>query len=274
MGRLFGIAAACALLFSLTACSVKEDRSVCPSLLYVSLDSNQVSEALDSVIVYVYAAGTSVPVIRSREAVADLIERPACYEVPRAVELNVVVLSDDTGLSYEAAELFCVSPNDCPELFDGFSSLTIDSYEESAFTMVSLRKDYARITILLQQDEVTDCALTITADCNGVETITGAARRGQFRFLCREVSEQTYEVRLPRQDPQSEILLIVEGLKAKTGRRDIYGYFDIASLLYEKEYDWTEENLKDAIIGIGRDMMLTGVTVLDWEDQDLDTIFQ
>lgn len=258
-----------AVLLPLAACSVKEDRSVCPSVLTVRLEDDEAARLFDSL--YVYVLGRDGRIASFLASVQDLVDGLVEVEVPRMQPIRVVVASDtgDMTVGYDAVA--CPPGSESGALIDGMDEVFAQVYDERCEAVVSLRKDYMNLTVLIQ--DLSDCILTVSADFSSLSVPEGTPAGPEFRAECREVSAGTYAVRIPRQTEGSNIVLSVD-MVMPDGRRVRSGYFLVGQILSENGYDWSETFLRDAVISLDGDLILMGVRVLDWDPQDLDTVLR
>lgn len=232
-------------------CTVKEDRSVCPSLLI--LDFSEVrADLVGSVCLGVTASDGFF--------FADTVPSASYTEdyhlnVPR----GTVTVNSWAGAEYydPRSGLRIPEGEDCPPVYLHHSSLSVEG--EVAREVVTMRKNHCRLTINMTGDDMDVRSLVISGNADGYYP-DGSVSRGVFRYeVIPELSGSAAAV-LPRQYDNSLLLEIDDG----TGIAKI---FPIGEYIVESGYDWTAPDLEDITVDLDFAVTCVTLTVRGWDEE-------
>ena len=229
------------LLFLVVACSVKEDREVCPCRLtldFKGVDTTLVRRA------NILATSSEGIVFFDSVAVADF-DKEYVRNVPhRAMKINVwggTGTDEDLQIPYGC---------ECPHLY--MHTFEPDLSGEECHEKILLKKNHCCLTVLLDgRDDMPYC-LTFRGNVDGYGH-DGRPSGGEFACVAYPAEDGGSQVVVPRQK-DSSLLLEVDDMKAPFTKTFAIGeYLDAAG------YDWTATELDDADVVI--DYYLTGIKI-------------
>ncbi len=239
------------LLASLSACSIKEDRTVCPCRLV--MDFSKI-DTLDVRSVRTLLADGETVISSSSYEAEDFMPELA-LDVPRSkIAINV----------YAGADHGCVLENglqiplgqDCPELY--MHSSLVDAEGESACERIRLHKNFCRMRIEFVNTEGRTYVLRLKSNVCGYD-MGGSPMEGSFAYEPHMSDGRNCEVRLPRQIDSSLSMEIDDG----TGVQKV---FSLGGYIAATGYDWAAEDLADIDIVIDWSMTSIRLGVKDWEN--------
>ena len=238
------------LLASFSACSIKDDRTVCPCRLVI--DFSEIDTVAVRTVHTLLADGETVissSLYGARDFMPELV-----LEVPKSmIALNVYAGLDpelvlEKGLRIPLGE-------DCPELY--MHSSAVDTEGESASEKISLHKSFCRMRIEFVNTEGRFYALRLKSDVCGYD-VDGEPVEGPFVYEPRMSDGRKCEVCLPRQTGSTMLMEIDDG----TGVRKV---FSLGEYIAATGYDWTAEDLADIDVIIDWSMTSIRLRVQDWE---------
>lgn len=239
-----------AVLFTVTGCSVKEDRTACPCRLI--LDFSQVDTA---VVNYAH-----VNIAQNAGTVEDIRMSPLEYfplcsfSVPR-YELYVNIYSGIEDCLLQGEGILIPYGDDCPLVY--MHSEVINASSDNIRRTVDMDKNHCVLSINLEKDDDLDYGLCVKGNVNGYG-LDGNPRKGDFSYVPDKKSDGGYEAVVPRQTDSSLILEIDDG-------SNIIKSFALGEYIIAGGYDWDADNLDDISVSI--DWALTHVhfTVQGWD---------
>lgn len=238
---------------ALSGCSVKSDRSNCPSLLYLSVWGGEQSDCELSV----QGAGMDKQLHLFRNKAADRF----------GIELNrneeyLLALSSGAGLRQaENLEL----GEEMPELYSYSRIVSCDS--DVRELDVELHKEFCRLYFHLQG---VDCRLRVRGNVCGFDVFHSRLVLGLFcheshpLISSSEEGNYQYMVRIPRQIDDS---LMLEFLGNEDG--EVFQSFKLGKLLMEMGVDWTKPDLDDLHVSIDYFNSELVVSVQTWQKIEL-----
>ena len=248
-------AAAPALILALAAgCTVKEDRVPCPCVLHVSLAGGDSPASL----VGLSAWG---PAAEEFRAEVDLAMYDPSWD--RAVHKGLYTLTAwESGARVSGAGHHVIIPVGAEADSLYACHIPVDATGEEAWAEVSLRKQFATVTVHLRRtpDQMAASTFVVEGNTCGFDLMDFSPIAGTFRHEPRPAPGQgSVSFRVPRQADNSLTLrAIVPGVDL--------GDIPIGEYIARMGYDWSEESLKDITVII--DLVIGGVmiTVNDWEE--------
>lgn len=232
-------------------CSVKTDRSNCPSLLVLSVCGGEQSDCE----VNIQGAGKDeqLHLFGMLGGHGIELERNEVYSL---------AVASGAGLR-QAGNLEL--GEEMPELYTCKQDVLCDSDVKEL--RVELHKEFCRLYFNLQG---VDCRLRVRGNVCGYDVFTGNLILGLFCHETRPLiytntdAPYQYMVRIPRQIDDS---LMLEFL-SEDGEKDLYSY-TLGKSLMEMGVDWTKENLDDIHVDINYINNEIAVSVETWHSIEL-----
>lgn len=241
----------------MTSCSIKQDRSGCPSLLRLDFSAEKKAAPDAELLLSVNCRGKCL--------LADTVrlgEISGLYdvEVPKDL-LNVNVWSEDASRFVSGGSLFIPLGDDCPAV-DMFSQTVDLSGAETKTLPVELSKNYCVLDITFKDEGIDDFVVDIEGDIDGYSE-KGLPRKGDFfHFL-----DSPMKLLLPRQTEATLKLDIWKG-------HELLKTFALGNYMEKGGYDWAAKNLKDASVTIDFACTTVNIVVGEWDNtSDFDIVF-
>lgn len=238
----------CFLLAS--ACTVKDDRSVCPCILELdfmapdSVDTASVGLLLTSADGYVLSDEVNVEESGGRYSVP----------VPRT-ELHVRSWTGDDGLASEYGLLIPLG-QDCPHVYMHDSDVLVEG--ETIHESVVLRKNHCIMTLMTAGEGRISSDVRIKGNVAGYDAY-GQPLSGDFEYLLdSDGSDDVHVAVLPRQKDESLMLDIDDG--NGNGKAFALGHYIVSS-----GYDWNAPDLEDVTIVLDYALTEIRIAVSGWE---------
>lgn len=236
----------------LTGCSIKSDRSNCPSLLLMRVCGGEQSDYEVSI----QGAG--------KEEQMHLFENKSAGRHSLELQRNqeyVIVMASGAGLRQaEHLEL----GEEMPELYTCNTKVVCDSDVKELD--VVLHKEFCRLYFHLQG---ADCRLRVRGNVCGFDVFHKSLKLGLFCHECRPLISAgedalcQYMVRIPRQIDDS---LMLEFLTESGVESDS---FALGKTLMEMGMDWTKPDLDDIHVNIRYINSEIAVSVETWQKIEL-----
>ena len=238
------------LLPLLAACSVKEDRDVCPCWLQIDLST--CSHYADRVAL---KGWTSSSPVFGVQVLGEDFSTAHEEEVPRTMvsycATSGLDASRNSGMSVIVPE-----GNQSDRLYAYRAD--VPAFGETAYDKVSLHKQYAAVAIKID-DASTDYSVKVRGGWNGLDLVTLKPLAGAFEFVPEKTEDRVWYFRLPRQGDDSLVMDITD--------RSGYTYpYDLGALIRESGYDWDAEDLDDIMIGVDYHTGQMTIRVIPWEE--------
>lgn len=239
-----------AVITAFPSCSVKEDRSRCPSLLQLDMTPCKAHTRTVSV------TACDGDVLFRHRYVPGVTPDTVEYDVPREL-IRVYALNDGESPILGGPSVV-VQPG-CQ--FDSLFSCShdVDADCESVYDMIRLHKQFASLTLDLTGllPIQSNCNMEICGNVIGYDVMDMMPIGGQFSFMMEECRDQRYNVLLPRQKDDSLGLVIHHGGERKS-------YYPIGEYLRDAGYDWYAEDLADAVVTIKTIEAGVSVQITEW----------
>ena len=241
-------------LLLLCACSVKENRSVCPCELTVRPQEPLPSDG--SVLVSVVQDGL---VVKQGMLSKEEFESGCCKLSVSRKPTYVTVFAGITSMNpLQGRRLDISNEHQCDEVYscNSFAELDGDSYEH----LVSLHKNFARLKLtVLNVPE--DVKMRICGTVRGYDLLDAAPYEGLFACNPEDgENASTARLRLPRQ--------LDEGLSLEIqGSADTLKNIPLGHLISLTGYSFNDEDLLDIAMAVDLDKSLAILNVADWEEK-------
>ena len=229
------------ILAGFQACSVKEDRSICPSLLIVNTE--ELSQQISPHVIQVWGSGGFQ---LYEKIIPEEYPHEWTAEVRRSLNtLTALCGLDKTDLKDNIITIQRGQESD--RLWIHHSQ--VDCSGEYGYDTLRLHKQYCVLTIdmLDYPEDATDWSQfmatpEIQGSCSGYRIDTASPIQGEFLARERYLGDGMFQTVLPRQNPDDDLRLrvIQDGISI--------GSVDIGTVLKLAGYDWEKEDLDDAFI--------------------------
>lgn len=254
--------AALIVLCCIQACTVKEDRSPCPSLLIV--DTEELNESLSPHVIHIWSD-------RLFHQYEKIIPEDYPHEWTIETRRAINTLAAVCGLDKTEVEDRCVTIHRGQESDRIWTHHSlVDCTGEYGHDTLRMHKQYCVLTIdmLDYPEDATDWSQfnatpEIHGSCSGFRLDEGTPAHGDFLANARYVGNGMFQVILPRQYPKDDLILrlIQDGVSI--------GSVDIGIVLEQAGYNWEKEDLDDAFIIIRNrnsiDMGDEGMKIVAWQ---------
>lgn len=258
------------LLWGISACSVKEDRGVCPVYININFDDVIARGQYDRSLVNVESR---IPVcqedIRLRDYEVDGYEvaaRRGPVRMSAAFDYDSYSWHGDTIRVKEGAEsspLFVWSERALCE-------------DDLYFTAVTPYKQYCKMNIIIVgllpgQDFLYD--LRLKANCNGLALYDIDPVEGNYTVVATHKNASGYELCIPRQRENRLILELLEPRSTHIYEEDdLIGILDVGADMEAMGYDWEKVNLDDVNVVVDFSRMSASIEVVPWNENEIDAI--
>ena len=231
------------------ACSVKEERQMCPCRLVLDLSGTDTSV----VKVLNMHAMSSDGIVFSDTLRAEDFAELYVRDVPHT-RMRISLWGTDK----DGGRLLIPYGQECPSLY--MCSFDAETYGETFYRQVHLYKNHCRLTVLLKGREEMPYSVTFRGNIDGYE-LDGMPSAGDFACVAYPGDEMGAQVIIPRQK-DSSLLLDVED-RSSSGLKT----FAIGEHMAAAGYDWTAENLEDVTVIL--DYYVTGMTITfkGWDEE-------
>jgi len=239
-----------ALVVSVTACTVKEDRMGCPCLVSVKTETsrNGVASFYDGLL------------LDTRKAIdaEHLTSGNNSTRVSKGENIAAVVTGcDDMDFTVDDTTVRCTPGKECGEIY-GFAK-RYDASGDGALVYGVLFKQYAKIDFTFVHSERYPYDVTFVAACNGINMTDMEGVPGTFIIALGLDSLNSCSVRVPRQSGHDDIRLRMSLDGKQRGVMNLSKYFLAAA------YSWESDNLEDISVTIDFASMTIAVGVGDWD---------
>lgn len=240
------------LLAVIAACSVKEDRSLCPCYLQVTFSEPDTTGRVELL------GWNRETLFHNRVRIEDC--RPSWN---MSIKRGTFVLSACKGIGRSTLDghQICI-PMSCEadSLYAYFEE--VDATGDFAYAEVSLRKQFATVFLDIRktEEEIRSFRFLVDGNTSGFDVLDYSPVRGPFH--CEPVpgeGERLVTFRIPRQ--------IDDGLKVTIMPKGAYSTrFPLGEYIRQLGYNWNTEELQDIYVSIDLVRGLVNVSVEDWEE--------
>ena len=235
--------------FILLSCSVKENRQDCPCKLM--LDLTTIDTSLVKVL-HVRAATADALMFTDTLTAEDFSELYV-RNVPHGEVRLLLWGSDDSG-----KELIIPYGEDCPMVY--MSAFVADTSGEKYFRVVELNKNHCLLTVIFEGRDECPYSLTFRGKVNGYD-LSGNPSEGEFACVAYPGPEGESMAVVPRQT-DSSLLLDVED-----DGSSVLKTFAIGEYMDRSGYDWTEDDLDDAVIVLNYSVTGLRIVFKGWDKE-------
>lgn len=245
------ISAICCLL-SFVACSVKEDRGVCPCRLMLDFSVNDT------------ASVRSVELLLSASEGFSMADTLQCGEFDEEYEVlvpcgdvNVLACYGAEGCVTQEDGLRIPYGHDCPEVYMSFFNVEVAG--EVFRSDVLLKKNHCRATLYVQSEEGFPYRLVVRGDVGGYDP-DGAPSEGEFMCGLELDDAMVGWVNLPRQRNDSLCLEVWEG-------DEMLKVFTLGRYISAVGYDWSADELDDITLSLDYAHNVIGISIGEWDEE-------
>jgi len=245
------LAAAC-----LASCTVKEDRAGCPCRLSVLIEDGRQEKAPVT-----YAVSGAKTILEESFSAGES-HLTDSFEIPKGMWNSYVYSGLSAGrLQGSVAVIPTGLPSD--PLYAGATAL--DATGEEASSRIGLHKQYAAVTLDLQQYLASEEGLQLFAKGNvrGLDLASLEPVEGRFECALEPVGERLFRFLAPRQmDNSLELEVWIDGEPDHT--------VPLGEMIARVGYDWNAPDLLDMTLALTLASLDFGVEVLSWEEIDVE----
>lgn len=233
-----------------SACSVKEDRTLCPCLLDIDFMCPEEADAG-----YVGLQIESSDGILWKDTV-DVKQNGDGYQIPvPRTRLHVRAWTGTDGLAYDLGILIPLG-KDCPRVYMHDSDVRTDG--EFFHEDVVLRKNHCVMTLLTEGEGRIPSTLMLRGNVAGYDS-QGRPVNGDFEYLLDDGGlGEGFVAVLPRQTDASLMLEIDDG-------KGNHKAFALGRYIVSSGYDWTSPDLEDVTVTIDYALTEIRLVVSNWE---------
>ena len=234
------------LLMSLSSCTIKENREVCPCILTLHLDE-RLSD-WENLVLFLNGENFFHSDTLDLER---MVGRDYRLEVPRG-KLSMLAVAP-SGRTLSARGRIEITPGeDCPPVYTDRRNIEIHS--ENHRDTLLLHKNHCRLSISFTYEDPVgfqEMDMELRGNVSGYDE-KGLPFPGEFRYRLEPDGKGTCEVLVPRQlDPSLELVMGREGKNLQT--------FAVGEFMQEVGYDWANLDLKDCRMTV--DVAITALIV-------------
>ncbi len=243
-GVLSGLLAALAGILLWTGCSVKENREVCPCIMFLDFSGVDTSVVRSAKLVMRSEEGFSLDRMLGAEDFRSGLQVP----VPRGkvflgISGGAEGMMTDSGLAIPLGK-------DCPPVY--YHASEVGAEGETVHENVLMRKSHCVMTVNLNNVESAPHGITVVGNIDGYLS-DGSPSDGAFSYDVPLRGATGNRVILPRQTDNSLVMDVRDGM-------GILRRFPIGEYISESGYDWEEPDLKDLTLDI--DVAVTEVKLV------------
>ena len=253
MERILLSASLAAILAACAACTVKEDRNICPCSLTVSFSDPDASGPVELL------GWDSETVFRDQVLIEDC--RP---EWTKSVRKGVFILSACKGIAGSSVPMGHIIriPTNCQadSLYAYFEK--VEATGDWVHANVIFRKQFATVFLDIRQSDETipTCRFQVEGNTCGFDVLDFSPLAGPFLFEPVPVTGETVvSFRIPRQADDSLMVTI-----CPEDSPDVS--FPLGEYIRQLGYDWKSEDLQDIYLSIDLARGVVDLRVADWEE--------
>jgi len=235
-------------------CSIKEDRSGCPCRLVLDF-----SEVDTSVVKSLELLGLAEDrTVFSDMLPCDEFRNEYVCDVSRA-PLRVNIWNVMTDRSEHSEGIVIPYGCECPQLY--MHSFVADAVGEVWYGKVRLRKNYCRLTVVMEDCDQIPYSFTFRGCVDGYGA-DGMPSKGDFSCVAYPENVENPYALIPRQLDNSLMLDIDDGTR-------VVKTFALGEYIAATGYDWSLPDLKDMTIVIDYSMTYIKIAISGWDEEYL-----
>ena len=230
---------------------VKEHRDMCPcrlSLDFSRLDTSLIKSARVNVVgPGGYVHDESVGRGQFAEDLQISVPKGGCM---------LCVYSGEQGMASPDKGLFIPYGEDCPPVH--MCAAYLDTECESYRKVVVLRKNYCRLSVLVEDPEHFAFGLAVRGSVSGYGA-DGAPVKGDFFYDREPFADDEWVMSVPRQTDDSMTLEVNDGTS-------VLKTFALGEYIRASVYDWNALDLGDITVGIDYTRTKMTIMVQGWDE--------
>lgn len=251
-------------VFLLCACSVKEFRGECPCYLNMDFDEIISSGEFRESLVCVESGE-----LFSSENIRLALFESVGYEirVPRRMVHACVAAGIQKG-SRHGDTLSYASNVEMDALYAWNADLECN--DDMMYVRPELHKQYCNL-ILDIVGEDSDYDLVLSAGCNALSFFGLRPIPGEYSAVVKRNGSGRHSIRVPRQkDSWVRLDFVISGGGRFPAKGESVSSFDVGAGMAASGYDWTKEDLDDAVVTVDLVQATVSVRIVDWESENLE----
>lgn len=253
----------CVLGFVLLgSCSVKSDRSLCPTLLCLNLSGGDES-AMD-----IYVKGADLPYrLATRISKAAGEKAQASFEIDKG-NTSIIAVSGLHECFIEDGTLFSPDEGTMDEIF-AFSA-DFEAEEDVKLIDGKLHRQSAFLFLdIVSSDEDTyPFYVGVKSNTCGLDLWDFSPVKGNFSAILHPILGVSHRICLPRQADDSLSLEFYDSQLRRDASSPV-DKLDIGLLIRESGYDWTAEDLDDIYVSLDYNDASVSIRVMPWHRVEL-----
>ncbi len=242
---------AISLIYSLSSCSVKEERLSCPLLYELHYEEHISIKSVKLILQNENYWNKADSLLLNKDSVYTTLVPKHDFRLLAVSPANIILSKD---FSYQ-----CEDNTDYPDLY--VCKSLYKRYEEKVLDTLHLHKNFSRLKINFKDfDSKSNLirAIAVYSKTSGFDAKYNVLRKSWHRYL-DHISERM-SVNIPRQVDNSLILKIFfDNEKSKT--------FYLGNFLQEINFDWAKEDLDDSNINIDIDLLTFNISINIWKEE-------
>lgn len=235
---------------STVSCTVKEDRGLCPTSLYLEFDTSNP----------LCPSSAQLTVLKMEDVIwedkLDLSSQIGeyCISVPkRSIHVRVWAGADNLD---SKDGIHIPLGQDCPKVYMYDSDIDVSG--EQVRRQVVMRKNHCIMTVASADESGFSYGIHVTGNVSGY-TSFGQPQPGEFQSsLKKKGAADLWEVSLPRQLDESLLLHVSDDTGVLTS-------FALGHYLASSGYDWTRADLEDVSVTLDYALTQVKVVIDGWE---------
>lgn len=252
MRRMSFVLCAIVALCVFAGCSVKEDRSLCPSRMvldFTGLDTDMIGS------VCLLGTGPDGIVLRDHVKSSDF-DKTYVREMPYG-KLRLNFWSGADGYISDKDGLVIPFGDECPAVY--MSSSEHEVVEERWEHKVSLKKNYCCITVAVIGMDTMPYGLSLSGNVKGYG-LDGSPLEGEYGFIAYPGEDGKAVIRVPRQLDASLMLIVDDSNMVRKS-------FALGEYIAESGYDWTADELEDISVTLDFSVSYSTLIINKWDEE-------
>ena len=235
---------------ALSGC-VKEHRGLCPCRLLLDFSTLDTSVVYSVRVNIVGPGGYVLDEFIGVESFADEI----LVLVPKG-ECRLNVYCGEQGMAIPETGLLIPYGAECPPVY--MQSAFIDTDSELVTKQVSVRKNYCRLSVFVEDVEHFPFSLAVKGTVAGYG-VDGTPADGEFFNKAETVPDEGWLISVPRQTDDSMLLEVSDGT-------EVLKIFALGKYICASGYNWKAADLSDITVGIDYTRTKLTVSVRGWDE--------
>lgn len=248
------------LNFSLSGCSVKEDRDSCPCLLVLNMEGIEKREGEELLI----SISSENGFLYKDTLLLSRLPDKYSLEVPRGNLLLACFsplgsVSDETGQKFHGNLISIKEGEDCPEI--RMCCRLINTYSDTVHDTLRLYKNYCRLRLSFKGEEGATPSFNFKVEgkVSGYNAF-GEPVEGGFSARMKAEGKGRFSLNLPRQKDNSLSLSLMDGL-------EVVRVMALGAYIQASGYDWASPDLEDIEMELDLARTLLTLKIDNWTQE-------